>query len=212
MRGFLALLVCSFVAASALSACTKQAPPVVGKWGYINKKGNFIILPKFDEASEFTKDGAIVKLDKRLMRLQANPPGESSLPVTSSDTAGLPPLPTVECAEAGEKKFKIMDGTEVVFDPNAKADLPVVLAEGGFICAKFDSQYTYIDKTGSLALDRWFTEARPFAEGRAAVKENGKWGYINKKGAFVVKPQYLEAGTFAEGLAPVKVIVETPPQ
>lgn len=204
----LLLTVGALFTVATISACNKPAAGPVGKWGYINKTGIFIIKPQFDEASEFTKDGAIVKQEKRMMRLQAEPPGESNAPVGPNDKPELAPLTTFQCAEAGEKKYKIMDGTTVVFDPNSKAEPPQVLADGGLMCARFDNQYAFIDKTGSLGIPRLFTEAKPFVNGRAAVKENGKWGFINKKGVFVVQPKYLDAGSFFEGLAPVKAIVE----
>ncbi|MFA7336771.1 MAG: WG repeat-containing protein [Candidatus Obscuribacterales bacterium] len=214
MRSIWRLAVCSLLTVGSLltvatmSACNKPAAGPVGKWGFINKAGIFIIKPQFDEASEFTKDGAIVKQEKRMMRLQAEPPGESSAPVGPSDKPELAPLPTFQCAEAGEKKYKIMDGTAVVFDPTSKDEPPQVLADGGLMCARFDNQYAYIDKTGGLGIPRLFAEAKPFVSGRAAVKENGKWGFINKKGVFVVPPKYLDAGSFFEGLAPVKAIVD----
>lgn len=209
------LLVSSLLALTLLTSCSNlkpQAAPVLGKWGFINKKGTFIVKPQFDEASEFTEKGAIVRQEKRLIRLQANPPGESNTPVGPDDKPVLNPLPTLECAEGGVKKYKIMDGTDVLFDPNSKAEPPAVLADGGLICAKFDTQYAYIDKTGALGIPRLFQEAKPFVDGRAAVKEAGRWGYINKKGSFVIPPKFLEAGTFYEGLAPVKVIDDSPPK
>jgi hypothetical protein len=210
MRNFWRLTVCSLLTVATMSACNKPAAGSLGKWGFINKSGIFIIKPQFDEASEFTKEGAIVKQEKRMMRLQAEPPGESSAPVGPNDKAELAPLPTLQCAEAGEKKYKIMDGTTVVFDPRTKAEPPQVLADGGLMCARFDNQFAFIDKTGSLGIPRLFAEAKPFVGGRAAVKENGKWGFINKKGIFVVPPKYLDAGSFFEGLAPVKVPVDEP--
>lgn len=210
MRDFWRLTVCSLLTIAAVSACNKPAPAVLGKWGYINKSGIFIIKPQFDEASEFTKEGAIVKQEKRLIRLQAEPPGESNAPVGPNDKPELAPLPTIQCAEAGEKIYKIMDGTSVLFDPASNAEAPQVLADGGLMCARFDNQYAFIDKTGGLGIPRLFAEAKPFVGGRAAVKENGKWGFINKKGVFVIPPKYLDAGTFFEGLAPVKVAVDEP--
>ena len=208
MRNFWRLTACSLLTIATISACNKPAPGSLGKWGYVNKAGIFIVKPQFDEASEFTSEGAIVKQEKRLMRLQADPPGESSAPVGPADKTELAALPTLSCAEAGEKKYKILDGKTVVFDPSAKGKIPDELADGGLICARFDNQYAFIDKSGSLGIPRLFAEAKPFVAGRAAVKENGKWGYINKKGVFVIQPKYLDAGSFFAGLAPVKVVVD----
>ena len=207
---------CNLVTTAALvaiiSGCAPSKPAgPLSKWGFIDKQGKFIILPQFDGASEFDKDTAIVKDTKRLIRLQADPPVESTTPVGPEDKAELPPLPTLKCAEAGTDKYKVLDGEEVVFEPGGKGEPPAVMTETGFLCAQFGSQYGFIDKEGKLAFGRPFQQARPFSQGRAAVLEQGKWGYINKKGDFVLKPIYLEAGSFHNGLAPVRVPADAPP-
>lgn len=204
------VLLSSALVVTALAGCNKPSSPTpTGKWGYINKQGKFIILPQFDEAAEFKPEGAIVKKGKNLMRLKSDPPGEEAgTPPGPQDTAALPDLPTLRCAEGGKESYKIMNGEETIFDPNSKADTPAIFDESGMVCAKFGTQYAFIDKTGKLGVPRTFLKARPFQHGKAAVFEAGKWGYINKKGMFVLPPQYLEAGSFAEGLAPVKIAVE----
>lgn len=197
---------------AVISGCAQQkpaGPPT--KWGFIDKQGKFIILPQFDGASEFTKDGAIVLNGKRLMRLQPETFVESSLPVGPDDKAELPPTPTFKCAEAGPDKYKVLDGEEVIFEAGSGKEPPAALTDTGFLCAQFGSKYGFIDKDGKLAFGRPFDQARPFSQGRAAVLESGKWGFINKKGDFVLKPIYLEAGSFHSGLAPVKVLGDAPP-
>jgi hypothetical protein len=62
----------------------------------------------------------------------------------------------------------------------------------------------YVDGSGRAAIPASFDEAKPFAQGLAAVRdENGRWGYINLVGAYVIAPKYQDAGDFSEGLAPV---------
>jgi len=202
------LFVSSAVVGLTLAGCSKPAaPPASGKWGYIDRKtGNFIIQPQFEEASNFDgKGSAIVRDGKRLLRLSANPPGESRDPVKPDDSSALPPLTNLRAAAGEEDSYKIMDGEKVIFDakkvPASEKDL---FGENDYICVQFGKKYAFLDKKGKIFLEP-FTAARDFSDGRAAVEDGGKWGFISRKGKFVVVPQYLDAGSFVDGLAPVKV-------
>lgn len=64
--------------------------------------------------------------------------------------------------------------------------------------------YGFINTTGQVAIEAIYEDVKPFSEGLAAVKLNGKWGFIDKSGKEVIQPQYANAYTFSEGLAPVE--------
>ncbi|HMW90804.1 MAG TPA: WG repeat-containing protein [Candidatus Obscuribacter sp.] len=189
----------------SLSGCAKkQAPTAYGRWGYLDKTGKFLILPQFDGAAEVTDNGAVVLQNKHLMRLDPETLKESSTPIGPDDKAELPPLTELRFAEAGTDTYKIKDGETVIFDPTEKKkELPSVFPKNGQACARFGDKFAFITPEGKLGAGI-FDEARPFHEGRAAVKQAGKWGYIKKDGSFIIPPQYLEAGSFNHGLAPVK--------
>ncbi|MCL2767785.1 MAG: WG repeat-containing protein [Synergistaceae bacterium] len=47
-----------------------------------------------------------------------------------------------------------------------------------------------------------FQDARPFSDGIAAVKRDGKWGYIDRLGQWVIQPEYaFSVGDYSSGLA-----------
>lgn len=46
----------------------------------------------------------------------------------------------------------------------------------------------YMDKKGSIVIERKFAKALPFKNGRARVQLKGYWGYINTVGEFVIAP------------------------
>jgi hypothetical protein len=68
--------------------------------------------------------------------------------------------------------------------------------------------YQYADLKGNLIFQGEFEDAKPFSEGLAAVKMNGKYGFIDKNGEMKIAPQYLSVGIlsdgFSEGLASVE--------
>lgn len=50
-----------------------------------------------------------------------------------------------------------------------------------------------------------YEDARPFSDGYAAVKKNGKWGFIDIDGTLRIDYQYEDAWSFSCGLAAVQV-------
>jgi len=116
------LVVSSAVVGLVLTGCNKPATTSAGRWGYIDKTGNFIIQPQFDEASNFNAEGAaFVRDGKRILRLKAKPPGESSDPVKPDDSPALAPGVTLRAAQGADDTYKVMDGDKCVFDVSKKA-------------------------------------------------------------------------------------------
>lgn len=50
-----------------------------------------------------------------------------------------------------------------------------------------------------------YEDARPFADGWAAVKKNGTWGFIDQEGVIQIDYQFEDARSFGQHLAAVKV-------
>jgi hypothetical protein len=66
---------------------------------------------------------------------------------------------------------------------------------------KNDSNYVFIDKTGSERFT--IADAKPFAEYLAAAEESGKWGYVDTNGNWIIKPTFAKAYSFIDGFARV---------
>lgn len=60
------------------------------------------------------------------------------------------------------------------------------------IPVKLHGAYLYLDEAGNVAisLPKSVTEALPFQDGYAGIKDNGKWGIIDTEGHWTVKPTY----------------------
>ena len=72
-------------------------------------------------------------------------------------------------------------------------------------CLCADGRFGFLDKTGQTVIPFQYTEAAPFAEGLAVVRQGDKWGFIDKAGQSVVPVHYDFALPFSEGLAAVKL-------
>ena len=55
------------------------------------------------------------------------------------------------------------------------------------------------------AVGEAYEDARPFADGWAAVKQNGKWGFIDTQGNVCIDFRFDDALSFGQHLAAVKV-------
>ena len=67
--------------------------------------------------------------------------------------------------------------------------------------------YGYAARDGTLKIRDRFTEARPFYEGLAAVKE-GDWGFVRTDGGYQIKPRYDVVGDFVDGNAMAWLVKE----
>lgn len=61
----------------------------------------------------------------------------------------------------------------------------------------------YIDANGKWVIPAKFEATRPFSEGLAPVRIDGKYGYIDRQGTLVIQAKYAGVGDFSEGLAVV---------
>lgn len=59
------------------------------------------------------------------------------------------------------------------------------------------------DRDGNIIVHPRFVDFRPFSEGRAAVKVDGKWGFIDLDGNLVIPPKYNGITWFDQGKAMV---------
>ena len=62
----------------------------------------------------------------------------------------------------------------------------------------------FADANGNMLLGQKFDFVRPFQDGLAAVKKNGRWGFVDVKGNVVVPYMYEHVWNFSGGMASVK--------
>lgn len=111
----------------------------------------------------------------------------------------------------GRALVKYKDGIYAIIDKSGKAITEldyynISAADGDYLIFTDDSGFSgYIDYDGKKISNVMFKEARPFADGYAAVgvstgSNDIKFGVIDKKGNFVIQPQFGSIQYIGEGM------------
>jgi hypothetical protein len=175
---------------AAVYVRTGAAPKVGGggssgdtpaKWGFIDKTGNIVITPEFEEVADFSEGLAAVSY---------------KVPSIDTNTWGY----------IDSQGHVVIEPQFSTADPFAEG-LALVWAGGVSLTDPVVKSFVkmgYIDKTGKWVIGSRFTYFfyNSFSEGLVPFRKNGgKWGYMNKKGKVVIKPQFDWAGDFSQGSA-----------
>ncbi len=150
---------------------------VNNKWGCIDKDGDIIVKPKFENHT-----------DVSIQYIKFNNVGFSE---------GMAHV------KVKEKWGYINKNGDIVVEP--RFDLAYPFSEG-LAKVSMDTnraRWGYINNAGQLAIIPKFWDAGNFSEGLAYVRIKGKYGFINKGGKLQVRPQYTWAEDFKNGLARV---------
>ena len=136
------------------------------KCGFINKKGEYVIKPEFDEVDEFSEGLARVKVDGKYGYIDYNgkmvvePSFVLAKQYFSNGLAGVY-IDTVEW-----QQWK----------------------DGKHLC--YAKKVGFIDKTGRYVIKPQYDNAGNFRHGLAWIEIGGKCGFIDKAGNMVVEPQF----------------------
>jgi hypothetical protein len=151
------------------------------KYGFIDRNGQFIIEPMYDEAAPFSEG---------LARVAVVEDGEQKLAFID---------------RAGRFAIRPRFNTDYDFLRNSTnfSEGLASLSEGLRPSVTEAERFVYIDKNGEIVLPTQFFYAGPFHEGRAIVYDAtmNKWGYIDRKGKTAIPLQYDSVSDFSDGLA-----------
>jgi serine/threonine-protein kinase len=201
------------------------------KWGYIDKTGQVVIQPQFDEANLFSEGLAAVRIGSKwgyinqtgqvIIQPQFNSAGkfyEGLLAVEIGDNWGYidktgqvvirPQFDSADEFSEGLAAVRISDKRGYI-DKRGEEVIPAQFDEAwqfseGLAKIKIDDKWGYIDKTGQVVIQPQFTLIARFTEGLASIEIDNKFGYIDKTGRVVIQPQFDFAFSFREGLAVVR--------
>lgn len=160
-----------------------------GKAGFVNKYGQWVIEPKFNQVSEFRDGLACVKVDKKWGYIDHD-----------GNFVIEPQFPSAYSFSDGYARVQMEDGKSAFIDTTGKVAIePQYKALGSFYegMARVSDNQTgkvgFIDTTGNLVIDCQFDDAGDFSNDMAWVEdsETDLKGYINTSGQLVI-PYELE--------------------
>jgi hypothetical protein len=205
-----------------------------GKWGFINRRGEVVVPPRFIHAAEFSEGLGRVRTDEGLGYIDAQGktvftlPGDLRVDWTRPFSDGLAAFSVRDKWGYFDRHGKVVvepryddigdfsEGLAAV-NEGAKADRHLLIPS-----AKFGGKWGFIDRTGKLVIPLRYDRVagNGFSDGLAGVENDGKWGFIDRTGNEIISPQSLAkatgrgviwAGGFSEGLARVFTIAEGDP-
>lgn len=167
------------------------------RYGYINKKGEVIIEPKFPFAYGFSEGLACVSAE---------------LTVDAAGVNGMPKFGYID--KTGKMIIELQFETAFSFSE-------------GLACVATNNRYGYIDKSGKVVIPyefelhfRFISSSEVsdlsgvwnFSDGLAAVvlkpmmnntRPANCWGYIDKTGKIIINPSFVNPTGFSNGLAKI---------
>lgn len=155
-----------------------------GEYGFINRNGDLIIRPQFEEALDFHEG---------LAQVVFNAEGDNPKYGFIDKTGNIVIEPKFKF---GLTDFSFSEGLAVGVQGNGRALNPS------------SDKFGYIDKTGKFVIKPKLNfSAHSFSEGLAYVKSGDKKGFIDKTGrfTFTLSEEIDLVYGFSEGLAPVHV-------
>lgn len=168
-----------------------------GKWGFINKNGDWMIENKYEEAYFFSEGLAAVKFFGNWGFIDRH--GNWAIQPEYNDAK--PFSEGLACVMKNNKWGYINKKGGWHFEP--KLSVVSSFTDGKAIIKNGDG-YVFINKNGDRLLKHSFERALPFSEGLAFVIFNGYKGYIERNGNWLIKHDYAEAYSFSEGLALIR--------
>ena len=194
--------------------------------GYINVQGEWVILPRFDSASDFAANGLAAARENGKSGY-INTQGEWVIPPKFYSTQPFADNGLAEVYEEkdGKPRYINAKGKWVtrsewgwyISGGDVPIPMPIRFSSNGLAAAKGNWGYTieqaelksrqqrsgesmkfgYINAKGKWVIPPRFDHASNFAaNGLASAGKNGKSGYINAQGKWVIPPKFDTAGHF----------------
>ena len=200
------LIIITILIISACSNSTidlKLIPVKSGdKWGYIDKKGTFVINPQFKSAGLF-HDGLALVLSNDEKYGFISEDGKYKINPTYKRAAEFSEGMACVVVENGKTQFIDKNGkTLFTIDCDYAGRMHEGLAR-----ISLKNKWGFIDKNGKTTITPNFIAESDFHEGLAAFKQKtgneNKWGFIDKNGKIAINAQFNNVDVYHEGLAKV---------
>ena len=175
-------------------ACEIISVQKEGKWGLLDKQGNVLCEPMYNDISNFQNGTAVAHLDDKAMLINTN--GEV---VKIYDYNQVERLPNGYAKVQQNNKWGFInpDGEEIV---SPQFDVIHIYSKEDIGEIRVGRKWGFITTEGKVICPAKYEKTLSFSEGRAAVKFNYKWGLINEQGKEIVEPKYDEITDACDGI------------
>jgi hypothetical protein len=190
------------------------------KWGYMNRRGEMVIPPRFDRAEDFFERKAAVTVDGQAGYIDESGDWliEPRFTFTRSfqDGAGIVSVGRFRATvidKLGASSSRVFFLVEDFSDGFAAVwDKPIETPRGNFLLT-FGGLWGFVNSKGAVAIEPRFDRVKRFTEGLAAINANvvwdreagaalgGKWGFINSRRETVIPPIFDDVKPFYSGVA-----------
>ena len=170
-----------------------------GRWGYINRKGEYVINLQFEDADFFSEDGLAKIMSSDGKTGYINRKGEYVISATYKDGTRFSDGLAFVVSDGGFPTCIDKKG-DTKFVLNA-AKYVSAFNEGLAIFVTENEKYGFVDKTGNLIINAQFERALPFNGDFARIWQKETAGFIDKTGKITINPQFKAVGPFSEEMA-----------
>ncbi|MBY0425523.1 MAG: WG repeat-containing protein [Cytophagales bacterium] len=182
----------------------------IGKWGYIDLKGAFVIDQKYDRAGDFSEGLAAVSIDDHWYYI--GPDGkvavdlaDPAIVATTGKGTFAQEFPDGFATIRSSKGWGAIDSTgKVVIKPSAFPRLDNI-GNGWFKEVVSTGEFNFVrlvNKEGKSV--KKVDGAKEFSDGLLAVKVGKLWGFLDEKLNEPIMPSFESVGNFVNRLAPAK--------
>jgi len=176
-----------------------------GKYGFIDKRGQFVVKPTYTSASGFCEGRAAAWGAGRgagFIDRSGNLVIEPRYCNTGEFRDGLARVGLIQAAGGSKVGYIDTVGRTVIefqFDSASGFSEGLALVQVGDLGQR---KWGYIDRSGRYVIRPTFDDARTFSEGLAYARRSATAGYIDKTGRFVLTRTFERNGAaFREGMA-----------
>jgi len=154
------------------------------KFGYINTKGELVIMDKYDGVREFSEGLAAVNYQGQWGYIDVN--GRTVIDFTYRSAFAF--HDGIARVQDFDQKYWYVDRTGKVL--NQQGLTLAYDSSDGLARIKLDKGYNFISMSGDTLLDESYQGARDFEYGLAVIKNFGYYGVISTTGDFVIPASY----------------------
>jgi hypothetical protein len=162
-----------------------------GKWGFIDKSGNFVIEPQFDGVRNFSDGMAAIKQKGKWGYANSN--GEVVIEPKYYEAYDFKEdIARVERFANDENHHINKNGHVTPVVPVKKKSKTITPTNRNVFQSAKNGKFGFTDKNKNWVIQPEFSNAKEFNDNVACVSKNGKWGFIALLEPFEYVNEYIK--------------------